>query len=272
MEVSFIIIEYHSVDDVIKCVSSLKENCKDINYEIIVSSNSLYDINKQNILITSYPDIIWSFNKKNGGFAYGMNCGIKMANGEFIVLQNPDTTVQNNKLSEVLEYLKRDETIGIIGPKILNHLSEIQDTCRTFLTPRVIFSRLIQRKIYKKKAILDSEVNYDKIQQVNWVIGAYMIISKKALDEVGLLNERFFMYVEDMELCLRFWEKNFKVIYYPPLVIKYEGDRKSTLGMSKYLPFPINKYTFIHIKNYIIFLNEHGIRKIKRLQKFHLEQ
>lgn len=272
INVSFVIIEYHSLKDVLVCVESIMANTSGLTYEVIISSNSMYGQTEQQELKIKYPNILWSFNEKNGGFAYGMNCGIRIANGEFIVLQNPDTTVQNNKLSEVLEYLKRDESIGMIGPKILNNLSEIQDTCRPFLTPGVILFRLIQRKIYKKKAILDSDVNYDKIQQVNWVIGAYMIISKKALNEVGLLNERFFMYVEDMELCLRFWEKNFKVIYYPLLIIKYEGDRKSTLGKGKFLPFTINKYTFIHIKNYLIFLNEHGIRKIKRLQKIHLEQ
>lgn len=266
IDVSFVIIEYHSLDDVLVCVDSIKRNTSNFNYEIVISSNSRYEDSKQEELRTKRPDIIWSFNEENGGFAYGMNRGISVTKGEFIILQNPDTTVQNNQLSNVLDYLRQNEDVGILGPQIRNNAGEVQDTCRPFLTPRMIVSRLVKRKIYKKGAILDNAFNYNEIQSVDWVIGAYMITSRKSLEKVGLLNERFFMYVEDMEWCLRFWEKGLKVVYYPPLVINYEGDRKSTLGKkSKLLPFSFNKYTRIHLKNYSIFLKEHG-RKIRNLR------
>ncbi len=271
IDVSFIIIEYHSVNDVLKCVNSLSTNCTGLKYEVIISSNSQYEIQKQILLEKTHPEIIWSFNKKNGGFAYGMNQGIRIANGQFIILQNPDTTVQNDKLSEALQYLKDNKTVGILGPQIRNDAGEVQDTCRPFVTPATIVSRFLMRKINKKAAILDKDYDYGRVQKVNWVIGAYMITSRKALEKVGLLNERFFMYVEDMEWCLRFWEKDLEVVYYPPLVINYEGDRKSTLGKSKFLPVSVNKYTLIHLKNYMIFLNEHGLKKIKKFQKVHLD-
>lgn len=269
IDVSFVIIEYHSLEDVLLCVDSINENVSGVNHEVIVSSNSMYDSSKQKQLTHSFPHIAWSFNEHNNGFAYGMNCGIRKTKGDFIVLQNPDTRVENDKLSDALQYLKENKGIGILGPQIVNDAGEIQDTCRPFLTPGTIVLRLLKRKLSKKGAILDSDYNYDKIQNVNWVIGAYMITSRKALEKVGLLNEKFFMYVEDMEWCLRFWEKNLKVIYYPPLVINYEGDRKSTMDKSRFLPFSINKYTYIHLKNYIMFLNEHGLRKIKRLRNLH---
>lgn len=269
IDVSFVIIEYHSLEDVLLCVESINENVSGVNHEVIVSSNSMYDSSKQVQLTYDYPHIVWSFNEHNDGFAYGMNSGIRKTKGDFIVLQNPDTRIQNDKLSDALQYLKENRGVGVLGPQIMNDAGEIQDTCRSFLTPGTIVSRLLKRKINKKGAVLDKDYDYSKIQSVNWVIGAYMITSRKALEKVGLLNERFFMYVEDMEWCLRFWEKDLEVVYYPPLIINYEGDRKSTLAKSKFLPFSLNKYTFIHLKNYVIFLNEHGLGKINRLRKLH---
>lgn len=266
VDVSFIIIEYHSLSDVLQCVNSIKEKCFNISHEIIISSNSTYDIPIQQALELRYPNINWSFNSQNNGFAYGMNCGISISNGEYIILQNPDTIIETNNLLEAINLLKQNKNIGLIGPKIVNLKNEVQDSCRTFLTPKTLFKRTIKRFLYKKHSILETDFNYDSTQSVNWVIGAFMIFSKQSIDKVGLLNEKFFMYVEDMDLCLRFWENNLKVIYFPKLVIKYEGDRKST--KNNLLSF--NKYTFIHLKNYLFFLKTHGIKKINSLKKMTL--
>lgn len=261
IDVSFIIIEYHSINDVMKCVNSIQEKCFNINYEIIISSNSTYEIAKQRSLELKYPKMRWSFNNQNNGFAYGMNCGISIAKGEFIILQNPDTLILNDHLFSALELLKKDKTIGLIGPKIINSKKEVQDSCREFLLPSKLIIRTLKRKLFKKTSILDVAFDYTQTQSVNWVIGAFMIFSRESINQVGLLNEKFFMYVEDMDLCLRFWDKGLKVIYYPLLLIKYEGDRKSTsINILK-----INKYTLMHIKNYISFIKQHGLNKIKKL-------
>lgn len=265
--ISFIIIEYHSIEEVITCVNSLQINCIDLNYEIVVSSNSMYCKEKQESIAKRYPDIKWCFNKRNGGFAYGMNRGILMSSGEFIVLQNPDTEILNHGIKDAIQLFEEELNIGLIGPKILNEREEVQDSCRPFLTPRGIISRLIQRKLNKKDAILEESFDYNQIQSVNWVIGAFMITTRQAVDKVGLLNEQYFMYVEDMEWCLNFWENGFKVVYFPSLLIKYQGDRKSTQQNKRNILMSFNKYTYIHIKNYLKFLNKNGINKIKELQK-----
>ena len=113
----------------------------------------------------------------------------------------------------------------------------------------------------KKASILEVNFDYNNSQSVNWVIGAFMIFSRQTVRKVGLLNEDFFMYIEDMDFCFRCWEDNLKVIYYPSLIIEYEGDRKSTNGSF----WRVNKYTLIHIKNYLLFLNQYGIKKIKTI-------
>tara|TARA_R110002020_G_scaffold85914_1_gene211635 strand:- start:72490 stop:73326 length:837 start_codon:yes stop_codon:yes gene_type:complete len=267
VEISFIIIEYNSLDDVLKCAQAINTKCIDISYEIVVSSNSLYDETRQVGLIEKYKQIVWCFNPENKGFAYGMNKGIASALGEFIIIQNPDTIIVNDALPEAIGLLKEDKSIGLLGAQIINSRGEIQDTCRSFITPKAIIVRLFHRLFLKRKSILTKKVNYSKAQTVDWVIGAFMITSKEAIKKVGLLNDNFFMYVEDMEWCLRFWENNLKVVYYPKLIVQYEGDRKSTLGKSKILPITFNKYTYIHVKNYLIFLKTHKLKKIRSLSK-----
>lgn len=265
--ISFIIIEYHSVGDILKCVKSIDDKCSHLKHEIIVSSNSMYDKEKQTALLNKYPDLKWVFNEKNGGFAYGMNRGIEVSSGEYIIIQNPDTRILKGDIYEILQNFSKEDTIGIIGPKIINDKGEVQDSCRKFLLPSDIIKRLSKRIINRQNVILEKAIDYGIVQDVNWIIGAFMIIPRKKLYEVGLLNEKFFMYVEDMDLCLRFWEKNYRVVYNPNLVIEYEGDRKSTLKKSKFLPFSINKYTKIHVKNYFMFISEHGIAKLKYYRK-----
>ena len=257
MIASFVIIEYHSINDILKCITAIQNLNLNFEYEIIVSSNSQYNKNQQEKLIDSYKSIKWSFNKYNNGFAYGMNCGIRLSKGEYIILQNPDTRIINGDLKRVFSFIEK-EKVGLLGPKIVNSVNEIQDSCRPFMTPIKLMQRLYYRYINgKKNSILDLQFDYSKIQNVDWIIGGFMIIPISTIDKVGFLSERYFMYIEDMDYSFNILKNNLKVYYYPELVIEYEGDRKS----SQINVF--NKYLYVHIKNYLTFLLKFYITKFK---------
>jgi len=247
LKASFVIIEYHSISDILKCTNAIQDLKLDFEFEIIVSSNSQYSKKQQIKLVNNYEFIKWVFNKYNNGFAYGMNCGIKQAQGNFIILQNPDTKIVQGDLKKVFSFIKK-ENIGLVGPKIINTNGKIQDSCREFLTPIKLIRRLFQRYFNGNQVILDSKFNYKQIQSVDWVIGGFMIIPRSTIELVGILSEEYFMYVEDMDYCFNIWKNNLKVYYYPELVIEYEGDRKSS---------KINRYTIYHLKNYYIFLKKY---------------
>lgn len=247
MIASFVIIEYHSINDVLKCISAIQNLNLDFEYEIIVSSNSQYNKDLQEKLIDSYEFIKWSFNKHNNGFAYGMNCGIRMAKGKYIILQNPDTKIVKGDLKEVFSFIEK-EKVGLIGPQIINSKQEIQDSCRPFMTPLNLMQRLYSRYIKGKPSILDQQFDYSKIQTVDWVIGGFMIIPSSTIERIGVFSEDYFMYIEDMDYCLKLNKNNLKVYYYPEIIIEYEGDRKSSqMSLS-------NRYLFVHIKNYLRFI------------------
>lgn len=253
MTVSFVIIEYHSTDDILKCIQAIQNLNLDFEYEIIVSSNSQYNNEQQEKLIDNHKSIKWSFNKYNNGFAYGMNCGIRIAKGKYIILQNPDTKIVKGDLKQVFSFIEK-EKVGLIGPQIVNSKQEIQDSCRPFMTPLKLIQRLYNRYIKGKQSILDQQFDYSKIQTVDWIIGGFMVIPRSTITKVGLLCEKYFMYVEDMDYCYHVWQNNLKVYYYPDLLIEYEGDRKSASVKEKG-KIKMNKYASIHLKNYLIFLS-----------------
>ena len=256
MKLSFIIIEYNSINDVLNCLKDIKDLKISVTYEIIVSSNSQYHKNQQQDLVSNFPDIIWSFNSKNSGFAYGMNRGIRLAHGEYIILQNPDTKIIEFDLKNLLSFIK-GSNIGLVGPKIINSNNEIQDSCREFLTPIKFIKRLYFRYFCGKSSILDAKFDYEKIQPVDWVIGGFMIIPQSTIEKIGILSEKYFMYVEDMDYCYNIWKHNMKVYYYPKLIVEYEGDRKS----ARVNPFKLTKFTKIQFLNYLIFLKKYYLNK-----------
>ena len=244
VDVSFVIIEYNCINNILQCIDAIRANCIDINFEIIVSSNSCYKSEKQEELINRYKNIIWVFNKTNIGFAAGMNEGIKRSSSDAVVIQAPDSKINNKKLLSALDILERNPSIGLIGPKMINANNKEQDSCRNFLTPYRFLARMINRFFIHKDMKLSACINKTNTY-VDWVIGAFMIIPRRTITDVGLLNDNYFLYVEDMEYCLRIWEKGMKVFYYPELEIIFEGDRKSATKL---------KYSLIHTKNYLLFL------------------
>jgi hypothetical protein len=254
--VSFVIIEYHSVPDVLTCAESIKVACSSIPFEIIVSSNSTYPEEKKADLLSRYPALTWVFNPANGGFAYGMNAGLHQSKGRIIVITNPDVRINNDNLTQAFRCLESNSDIGVIGPKIVDDKGLLQDTCRPFMTPLKFLSRIPQRLFRKKDVLLDSCFDYASTQSVDWVIGAFMIVRREAFEKVGGLDEGYFLYVEDMDWCKRFWDQGYKVVYFPDLEVEYKGDRKSTSTLFARKNF--NKYAYYHFKSYLRFLYKHG--------------
>jgi GT2 family glycosyltransferase len=207
--------------------------------------------------MSNFPDIKWIFNSANGGFAKGMNAGLKNCIGDVVVVMNPDVRITTKNISLVLDYILDNRDVGVIGPRIIDKNGSIQDSCRPFMSPLKFLSRIPRRIIGGKDVLLEKQFEYRKIQSVDWVIGAFMMIRREVLEKIGGLDEGYFLYVEDMDWCMRFWKSGYKVIYYPDLEIQYKGDRKSTSAITEKKFF--NRYMYYHFKSYLRFLVKFGI-------------
>lgn len=247
MKLSTIIIEYNSLDDINTFVNQLQNGAESFEYEIIVSSNSLYPIDKREEISSRYPNVRWSFNEKNGGFAYGMNEGLKIAKGDILVVMNPDVKLITS-LDPMLDYLQLCPQVGIIAPKIVDENGTIQDSFRHFVTPWGFFLRQIGW--IKDKGKLHVK-NFIKPVKGDWVIGAFMMCRRDFYEKVGGLSDDYFMYCEDMDWCKRAHKAGYEVVYFPETVIEYKGTRAARRSW---------KYTKIFIKSLFTYWKKYGIR------------
>lgn len=223
MILSFIIIEYYSVKEILNCYATIVKSMKNISYdfEIIVSSNSVYEFEKQKQLLSEYPQFRWNFNVENGGFAYAMNQGLKIARGEVLVIMNPDVKLKFG-IESMVDFLTVHKEIGLIAPVIRNISGEIQDSYRHFITPWRFGVRHLGRVIGKSHPKV-----YDNPVKVDWVCGAFMMMSRASYESTKGLDDSYFLYCEDMDLCKRMQLKGYEVVYYPMAEIEYEGTRSA---------------------------------------------
>lgn len=192
LKISFIVVEYHSIEDIITCYSSIIGIIpSNWQCEVIVSSNSVYPLKQQEELKTLYKDIKWRFNEKNGGFAYAMNQGLSIADGDILVIMNPDVRLKTG-IEKMVTYLYSHNEIGVIAPKIININGKIQDSFRDFITPMNFIKRHLSRIFKSTNQIGIIEV----ISQVDWVIGAFMMMPRQAYEVVKGLDEYYFYIVK----------------------------------------------------------------------------
>lgn len=224
--ISIVVIEYNSLHDIDKCIAAIKQRCTGIEYEIIVSSNSCYSKERQDEILRAVPDVRWCFNKKNGGFGYGMNQGLKIASGDCLVVMNPDVVLRGN-IMDLADFLQSHKKVGAIAPQILGHDGTVQDSCRRFVTPWRFFVRQLRRKLTGNELVKNEKIDYSRIQTADWVSGAFIMVKKEVYENVGGFDDGFFMYYEDVDWCTRIWKAGYQVVYYPKVQIEYEGSRSA---------------------------------------------
>ena len=224
--ISIVIIEYNSLDDIDRCITTIKQRCADVEYEIIVSSNSCYPRKKQEQILRDTSDVQWCFNKENGGFGYGMNQGLKNATGDYLVVMNPDVILKGN-LQVLVDFLNSHKEVGAIAPQILGHDGTVQDSCRRFVTPWRFLVRQIRRIVTGNELVKNEKYDYSRIQTTDWVSGAFIMIKREVYEMIGGFDEAFFMYYEDVDWCTRIWKAGYQVVYYPKVQVEYEGSRSA---------------------------------------------
>jgi len=245
--ISFIVIEYYSVAEIQQCLKSIQDFCNNLEYELIVSSNSCYNTKVQDSLRERIKDVKWVFNSHNGGFAYGMNKGLEQASGDYLVIMNPDVEVKGN-LSVFTEFLDNHKDVAAIAPQLIGYDGQIQDSCRQFVTLSRFLRRQYRRIRYRISSINDG-YDYNVTQTVDCVIGAFIMMTREAYRKIGGLCEDYFMYAEDIDWCTRAWKDGYKVVYCPRVKAVYEGTRSARKK---------SKYAKVFIKSHIKYWNKFG--------------
>lgn len=243
MKLSIIIINYRSKDYLKKCLNSIRNYLKknnDFNFEVILVNNdkeSLSNFRKKYQFSVKIIDL-----KKNIGFGAANNLASKKASGEFLLFINPDIELKDSSLSKLALLLRKFPELGIVGPRIVEANKNLPQpwTCgkKTSLL-NILFRNSINKPWNKNKPT-----------EVDWVSGTALIIGKKLFKELGGFDEKFFMYFEDQDLCLRAKKKKRKILFYP-LVKIYHFNGKSWENTKD------KKYHFYKSQDYF-FQKHHG--------------
>ncbi|MFA5928097.1 MAG: glycosyltransferase family 2 protein [Candidatus Margulisiibacteriota bacterium] len=217
-ELSIIIVSYNNAQLLEDCIASIKASMPiGTAPEVIVVDNNSAD-NTVAMLQNKFPEVKLILNKDNKGFAAANNQGIRIAQGEYVMLLNNDTVIINDALSKMITYLREHPKIGLLGPRLLNG----------------------DRSVQAQGSMLGPHFWNSKIPvETKFLRGAVFLTSKKVLDQVGLLDENFFFYNEDIDFCWRINKAGLKVVYYPLAeVIHFGGKtdwRRQWLGLKSTL-------------------------------------
>ena len=220
---------------------SIEQSLVDFPLEIIVIDNASSD-GSQEYIGKTFPGISYHYNSENVGFARANNQGIRLAKGLYVLLLNPDTILQEDTLQLTVDYFDSDPLIGALGVRMIDGSgSFLPESKRALPTPMVAFYKVSGLgRIFPKSAIFNQyylgHLSETEIHEIDVLTGAFMLMRKEVLEEVGLLDESFFMYGEDIDLSFRIKKAGFKIIYFPKTSIihfKGESTKKDSFGYVK---------------------------------------
>lgn len=233
MKLSIIIVNYNTLRLTKQTIEAVCASTMNFAYEIILVDNASVD-GSIDVLCKHFKSLEEDKvlhilkNTENLGFSKANNRGIGVAKGEYILLLNSDTVLEPSCLQRCMDYISSDLEIGALGCKVVLPDGTLDHACkRGFPTPKASLYYLLKldHKNPKKYGQYNAlYLNEDEIGEVDSLMGAFMLIPRQVLDKVGLLDEAFFMYGEDIDLCYRIKEAGYKIIYYPEVsLVHHKG-------------------------------------------------
>ena len=260
MKLSIIIVNYNVKHFLKNLIDSIFKASIKYEYEIIVVDNASSDGCVEEIK-TNYPDIKLIANKENIGFGAANNQALKIATGEFIVLINPDSIVNQNTFEKLLDFFSMHPQAGMVGCKVLNPDGSLQLACRrsfpglwtSFTKVTGLSSLFPKSKLFAKYNLTYLDEN--EINEVDAVSGAFMMFPREVYNKIGGFDPDFFMYGEDLDLCYRIQKAGYKVYYVPTTeVIHYKGESTKRSSIDETMIFYDAMKIFVkkHFSNFFL--------------------
>ena len=230
MKLSIIIVNYNVAHFLEQALLSVYKALKNVDAEVFVVDNNSVDHSLE-MLAAKFPQVKVIANKENVGFARANNQAIRQSSGEYVLLLNPDTVVEEDTFEKCLAFMDATPDAGGLGVKMVNGQGEfLPESKRGIPFPAVAFYKLfgLSKLFPNSKKFGSYHLTYldnDQIHSVEVLSGAFMLMRKKVLDEVGLLDEDYFMYGEDIDLSYRILKGGYKNYYFPETrIIHYKGE------------------------------------------------
>jgi GT2 family glycosyltransferase len=260
LDLSIIIVNYNVKEFIQNLLHSVVKAASGIQYEVIIVDNASND-GSIDFLKEKFPDVKLIANSVNRGFSRANNQGLAVSKGEYLLLLNPDTLLREDTLKRMIDFFKSTPDAGLAGCKILNPDGTLQLACRrSFPGPWTSFCKVTglgtlfpNSRIFARYNLtyLDENQTYE----VDAVSGSFMMLKREVYEKIGGLDEQFFMYGEDLDLCYRVQKAGYKVYYvHNTQIIHYKGEstKRSGLDETKIFYEAMNLFVKKHLSSSIL--------------------
>ncbi len=247
IDVSIVIVNWNVRDLLRRCLHSITQYPVS-SIEVIVVDNASTD-GSVDMVRAEFPAVRLVANFENRGFPGAINQGISLARGRYVLLLNPDTELVGDALGAMVAFADEHPDVGVVGPQLLNSDGSVQSSRRRFPTLATAFFESTWLQPYAPRRLLEryyfGDQPDDRVQGVDWLMGAALMARREAIERVGPMDERFFMYSEELDWCRRFREAGWRVVYLPTAqILHHEGKSSEQVLSARHIHFQTSKVRY----------------------------
>lgn len=240
-DLSIIIVSWNVCELLRDCLHSVFANQGALTLEVIVVDSASADGSSE-MVRELFPQVVLITCEENVGFPKGNNIGLARASGRNLLLLNPDTVVLNNALSQSVTYLEQHANVGVVGVQLLNADGSVQSSRRRFPTLLTAIFESTWWQPYAPPSLLRDyyveDVADKETAAVDWVMGAFMLIRREVFEQVGGMDEAYFMYSEELDWCKRIKAAGWQIVYYPEAqIVHYQGKSSEQASTMRHINF-----------------------------------
>lgn len=254
LDLSICIVSHESRADLPACLESVYAQAGQLSTEIILVDNASVD-GSAAFVQTTFPRVNLVVNSHRHGFATNLNRALRLSQGRYLLSLNPDTILLPGALAALVTFMDNTPSAAVGGSKTFYPDGKLQYTCREFPSVATILWRWLHLEklytpaFYRRFLMLDWP--HHEVRQVDWVLGACMLLRREPIFNIGLFDEAFYLYYEDIDVCYRLRQQGFDTYFVPEAQIIHRYHRSSARG--------INRLTVEHAKSIIHYFRKHGI-------------
>ncbi|MBN4061514.1 glycosyltransferase family 2 protein [bacterium AH-315-G11] len=224
VDISVILVSYNTEYLIFQAMTALYGAVGTLNVQVIFVDNASRD-DSVTVIKEQYPECELIENEKNVGFGRANNQAVPLIKGRYVLLLNTDAFVSPDTLEKTVAYMDEYEKCGLLGVKLIGRDGALQPSCRYFPTPFNIF---LQQTGFKKffpatRMVDDMDWGHDSPKSCDWVPGCYLLMRKEVIDQVGLFDERYFLYSEEVDLCFAAKKADWQVHYFSDTSVIHLG-------------------------------------------------
>ncbi len=269
-DVSIIIVHLNTPGLLRQTLRAVRRAEPKVSFEIVLSENDA-DARGLSLVREQFPEVRTVDNGGNVGFGAGMNAGFKAARGRYVFIYNPDILLTSGSLEELVRHMDENPGVGMIAPRLHNPDGSLQYSCYAFMEPKTVVYRrvpLLRGLPFAKRhvdAYLMADWDHATTRDVDYALGAAMLVRREALDAVGGFDPAFFVYFEDQDLCRRLWKAGWRVTYHPKATLIHYHRRETAAG--GFLSQLLRPLTRVQMRSAVYYFRKYRGERNPRISK-----